>query len=74
MGESKCVDGDFGGGGKWQRLVVGKKLLERGLEKVDREGVESWIDASPAGKALYENMGWREVGYLKMELGRWGGK
>jgi hypothetical protein len=41
LGESKCVDGDFGGGGEWQRLVVGKKLLERGLEKVDREGVES---------------------------------
>ena len=54
--------------------MVGKRLLERGLEKVDREGVESWFDHSPAGKGLYENMGWREVGYSKMELGQWGGK
>lgn len=41
---------------------MGKRLLEWGLEKADREGLEWWIEASPAGKPLYEKLGWREVG------------
>jgi GNAT superfamily N-acetyltransferase len=61
-------------GPEWQRMGVGKRLLEWGLEKADREGLEVWIEASPAGKGLYEKMGWREVGVLDVDLVKWGGK
>jgi ribosomal protein S18 acetylase RimI-like enzyme len=57
---------------KCQRMGVGRKLLEWGLEKADREGLECWIEASPAGKPLYEKVGWREVGFTDVELRRWG--
>jgi GNAT superfamily N-acetyltransferase len=30
-------------GPEWQRMGVGKRLLEWGLEKADWEGVEAWI-------------------------------
>ncbi|KAE9364463.1 hypothetical protein N431DRAFT_489024 [Stipitochalara longipes BDJ] len=59
---------------KFQRMGVGKKLLEWGLEKADREGIECWIEASPAGKPLYEKFGWREVGFTDVELKKWGWK
>jgi ribosomal protein S18 acetylase RimI-like enzyme len=57
---------------KCQRMGVGRKLLEWGLEKADGEGLECWIEASPAGKPLYEKVGWREVGFTDVELRRWG--
>jgi len=40
----------------FQRMGVGKRLLEWGLEKADREGLECWIEASPVGKPLYEKL------------------
>ena len=61
-------------GPEWQRMGVGRKLLEWGLEKADREGLECWIEASPAGKPLYEKVGWREVGFTDVELKKWGWK
>lgn len=61
-------------GPEWQRMGVGKRLLEWGLEKADREEVEAWIEASPAGKGLYEKMGWKEVGFVDLEMGMWGGE
>jgi GNAT superfamily N-acetyltransferase len=57
---------------KFQRMGVGRKLLEWGLEKADKEGLECWIEASPAGKPLYEKVGWGEVGVTDVELKRWG--
>jgi GNAT superfamily N-acetyltransferase len=59
---------------EFQRKGIGKKLLEWGLEKADAEGVQCWIDASPAGKGLYEKMGWREVDVVDVDLGKWGGE
>ena len=56
----------------FQRMGVGNRLLEWGLEKADREGLECFIEASPAGKGLYEKLGWREVGFTDVELRRWG--
>jgi len=57
---------------KFQRMGVGRKLLEWGLDMADREGLEAFIEASPAGKPLYEKMGWREVGFTDVDLKRWG--
>ncbi len=59
---------------EFQRMGVGKRLLEWGLEKADAEGLECWIDASQAGKGLYEKMGWKEVGVVEIDLGKWGGE
>jgi GNAT superfamily N-acetyltransferase len=56
----------------FQRMGVGRKLLDWGLEKADRERLECWIEASPAGKGLYEKVGWREVDVIDVELRRWG--
>ena len=53
-------------------MGVGRELLEWGLEKADREGLECWFEANPAGKPLYEKVGWREVGVTDVELKRWG--
>lgn len=59
---------------EYQRMGVGGKLLEWGLQEADREGVECWIDASPFGLGLYKKFGWKEVSYLDVELGKWGGE
>jgi GNAT superfamily N-acetyltransferase len=59
---------------EYQRIGVGGKLLEWGLQEADREGVECWIDSSPFGLGLYKKFGWKEVGYLDVDLGRWGGE
>lgn len=48
--------------------------MEWGLQEADREGVECWIDSSPFGLGLYKKFGWKEVGYLDVDLGRWGGE
>jgi GNAT superfamily N-acetyltransferase len=57
---------------EFQRGGVGRKLLEWGLDKADKEGVELWIDASQYGKGLYEKMGWKEVGVVEVDVGKWG--
>lgn len=57
----------------YQRVGTGNKLLEWGLAKCDEEGLDCWIDASKAGKGLYEKFGWKEVGGVDIDLGRWGG-
>jgi len=57
---------------KCQRMGVGRKIVGVGLEKADREGWKCWIEASPAGKPLYEKVGWREVGFYDVELRQWG--
>lgn len=59
---------------EYQRMGIGGKLLEWGLQQADREGVECWIDSSPFGLGLYKKFGWKEVGYLDIELGKWGGE
>ncbi|CAG8962084.1 hypothetical protein HYFRA_00005127 [Hymenoscyphus fraxineus] len=39
-------------------------LLKWGLEKADEAGLESYLEASPKGKSLYEKMGFEEKGRL----------
>jgi len=59
---------------EFQRMGVGKKLLQWGLAMADEQGVECWIDASPFGKGLYEKMGWKEISFVEVDLGKWGGE
>lgn len=57
---------------EWQRMGVGRRLLQWGLRQADERGVECWIDASPFGKGLYEKMGWREVGVFDVDTKEFG--
>ena len=55
-------------------MGVGNALLESGLREADKEGVDTWIDSSPQGSGLYKKLGWKEVGGIDIDLGRWGGE
>jgi len=44
------------------------KLLRWGIERADEEGTETYLEASPDGKPIYEHLGFREVGRLVVEL------
>ena len=59
---------------EWQGKGVGSALLRWGLERADEEGVEAYLEASPAGKGLYEKMGFREVGRLVVPSREEGGE
>ncbi|KAG4436038.1 hypothetical protein IFR05_008470 [Cadophora sp. M221] len=59
---------------EFQRMGIGKRMLEWGLKLVDEEGLETYIDASPEGKGLYEKMGWKTTNILDVDLKKWGGK
>jgi ribosomal protein S18 acetylase RimI-like enzyme len=40
---------------------AGRKLVQWGLEKVDADGCEAYLEASPEGKGLFEKLGFRVV-------------
>ena len=46
---------------EYQRQGVGAMLLKPGCDMADRDGVEAYVDASPAAAPLYERFGF-EVG------------
>ncbi|OAP57638.1 hypothetical protein AYL99_08376 [Fonsecaea erecta] len=45
----------------YQRLGIGQKLLDWGVEVADRENIVSWLFARPAGIKLYDRNGWKAV-------------
>jgi GNAT superfamily N-acetyltransferase len=57
----------------YQRMGIGKKLLDWGLAKCDEEGWECWIDATKNGKGLYEKCGWELVEDKHFDLEKYGG-
>jgi predicted GNAT family N-acyltransferase len=42
-------------------LGTGRKLVQWGLEKVDKDGAEAYLEASPQGKGLFERFGFEVV-------------
>lgn len=52
---------------------AGSMLVRWGCEKADAMGLECFLEASPAGKALYERAGFRAVEEFVVDLGEWGG-
>ncbi|KAI9698071.1 MAG: hypothetical protein M1820_007579 [Bogoriella megaspora] len=44
-----------------QRQGIGQTLMSWGLERTDGLGIESYIEATPAGRKLYERTGFRFV-------------
>ncbi|KAM0562013.1 hypothetical protein ACHAPJ_002455 [Fusarium lateritium] len=55
---------------KFQRRGVGKSLVSWGLERCEEEGVPAVLEASVAGRSLYENMGFCEIGRVIYDKGR----
>lgn len=53
---------------EYQRLGLGKQLLASVLKLADKEGMKAYIEASAAGKTLYEKFGWRRIDDLDVNL------
>ncbi|QSZ35505.1 hypothetical protein DSL72_008375 [Monilinia vaccinii-corymbosi] len=49
---------------KWQGRGAAGKLMRWGLERADGEGAETYLEASPVGKEIYEYFGFEERGRL----------
>ena len=55
---------------KFQRCGVGRLLMEWGLAKMDSLGLESFIEATDSGKALYARCGYRSVEKVSVNVDR----
>lgn len=53
-----------------QRRGIGRKLVQWGLDRSEEEGVAAVLEASDAGKGLYEKMGFAEVGRMPFDEGK----
>lgn len=53
---------------EYQGKGAAGKLLRWGIERADEEGTETYLEASPDGKPIYEHLGFREVDRLVVEL------
>lgn len=47
-----------------QRKGIASVLLKRGFEAADHDGLPLYLEAAPAGKPLYDSMGFRKVSEL----------
>ena len=53
---------------QYQRLGLGRQLLAPVLKMADAEGKKTYIEASAAGKPLYEKFGWKRIDDLDVDL------
>jgi GNAT superfamily N-acetyltransferase len=51
-----------------QRKGIGKKLLQWGLDRADKEKIVSWLFARPAAAKMYRNAGFKPVGLLEVHV------
>ncbi|KAK3988416.1 acyl-CoA N-acyltransferase [Cladorrhinum sp. PSN332] len=47
---------------KYHRRGIGKMLIKKGLELVERDGKDAFLVATPNGQKLYESVGFKAVG------------
>ncbi|CAD6440105.1 46edc67b-02b9-4726-a5ec-2187c4635ee9 [Sclerotinia trifoliorum] len=52
----------------WQRQGAAGNLIRWGLVRADEEGLETYLEASPVGKEIYEYFGFEERGRLVIPL------
>lgn len=57
----------------FERQGAASRLIRRGLERADEMGVPAYVDSSPTGLKLYEKMGFRQCGEMKVDLSRFEG-
>ncbi|KAM0433868.1 hypothetical protein ACHAPT_003811 [Fusarium lateritium] len=53
-----------------QRRGIGRKLVQWGIDRSEEEGIAAVLEASDAGKPLYEKMGFVAVGKMPFDGGR----
>ena len=56
-----------------KRRGAGSMILRWGAEEADRLGLESYLEASPEGKPLYEKSGFVGVDDFTVDMSQWGG-
>ena len=54
-----------------QRRGAGKLLLEWGMERAEKEGLECYLEASPAGRPMYGSFGWEMVRQMDHDYTQW---
>lgn len=55
----------------YQQTGVGTALLNWGLQQADKEGIHSYVEASPAAWSLCLKKGFDQFGDIRIELGRY---
>ena len=58
---------------KCQRMGIGTKLLEEGLQEVDEAGLPAVLGASPYGEGLYKKFGFQEFEDFSVNLWEYAG-
>lgn len=54
----------------YQGHRIGSRLLQHGLELVDRDGLECYLEASPEGAGVYRRLGFEVVEEMKLAGGK----
>jgi GNAT superfamily N-acetyltransferase len=53
---------------EYQGKGAAGKLLRWGIQRADEDGTETYLEASPDGKPIYEHLGFKEVDRLVADL------
>ena len=59
--------------GPYRRLGLATRLLERSIDELRNRGLVPFLDATPAGRPVYERMGFRPIEALTRWRGQGGG-
>ncbi|KAI4159159.1 MAG: hypothetical protein LQ342_006806 [Letrouitia transgressa] len=59
---------------EYQRKGLGSLLIRDGLAAADRDNVNTYIEASPAGVELYKRHGWKQVDDILIDMAPYGGQ
>jgi GNAT superfamily N-acetyltransferase len=57
---------------EFQRRGLGGMLLRQGIERADAEGRRIYLEATEAGRPLYEKLGWKDIDLVSVDLRKWG--
>lgn len=50
----------------YQRMGIGQKLLDWGVETADQENIVAWLFCRPPGYKLYDRNGWKVVSIIEV--------
>lgn len=55
---------------KAQRMGIGRKLLQWGIDRSEEESIPACLEASQAGLPLYQKMGFRQIAWMDFDDGK----
>ena len=56
----------------YQRRGIGSRLIRIVLDQADRDGKQTYIEASPVGLPLYLKHGWEPIGDIVVDMNKYG--